>query len=180
MTHVVNECAPGPGLSCARRGTDIHGEWDRFFPSVCGPLACPSRPRVVWRAGMPNRPNLAAFHLQLCAAWGSGVTALALSSPARQLWQRGRVLPWVGRAAPPPRSASRPTRGTSASAFLVLPERCAQGCLPRCLRLSGGGLLPVSGGPGLGPCIAVWWRRSPLGSSDTVRSRNFWQGGSSR
>lgn len=46
VTDVVDECSPGPGLSCARRGTDIHGEWDRSSRSVRGPLASP--PPLGW------------------------------------------------------------------------------------------------------------------------------------
>lgn len=50
--------SPGPGLSRARRGTDIPGEWDRSSRSACGPLASPTRPTAVGgRQGCGIRPD---------------------------------------------------------------------------------------------------------------------------
>lgn len=72
---VVTSRSPGPGLSRARRGTDIHGEWDRSSRSACGPLASPTRPMAVCgRQGCGLRPDPVHPASCLTAPAGPGVS----------------------------------------------------------------------------------------------------------
>ena len=114
VTDVVDERSPGPGLSCARRGTDIHGEWDRSSRAACGPLASlPHRLVVRGRRGCGIRPDLAPLPLALVVSWpGEGVWGRLTrwNSPRSPSLGDGGVvgvLPAVGRGGPPYRCATR-------------------------------------------------------------------------
>lgn len=104
--------SPGPGLSRARRGTDIPGEWDRSSRSARGPLSSPARPKAAWGEGRGAE---------------SGPTSRAPSPASRRC--RGRGLLDAAEHTPPgpraraSRTAPSPRRGggRSATAPCALP-----------------------------------------------------------
>lgn len=95
---VVLSCSPGPGLSRVRRGTDVHGEWDRSSRSARGPLAPSPLPAVAVRWGVwggvqaPARPRPPVFCLTALAGPGSPDAADTLA-----------CLPWLRVVRGPPR-----------------------------------------------------------------------------
>lgn len=96
---VVMWRSPGPGLSCARRGTDVHGERGRSSRSAHGPLASPPRlSAVCGRQGCGIRPDLAPPPSVSRRRWGRGLcdaVGCSSSSPPGCV-SLGRPSPWWG------------------------------------------------------------------------------------
>lgn len=118
---VVTSRSPGPGLSRARRGTDIPGEWGRSSRSARGPLSSPARLKAACGEGRGAE---------------SGPTSRA-PPPASRRW-RGRGLLDAAEHTPPgPRARASRT---------ALPPRGGEGAVqpPRPCALPG----PSVGAPG--------------------------------
>ena len=149
VIDVVAVCSPGPGLSCARRGTDVHGERDRSSRPARGPLVSPPRLLVVCgRQGCGPRPDRALLVLGLEVLGGAVVLCDVAVAP-RLLPLLGSCDAWValsvwGRAAPPPPRLV-PSRGVRVRICLGSPwcSWSAPGCSPRCPSLSGCWSLPL-------------------------------------
>lgn len=140
------EFSSGRGLSRARRGTDIHGEWsfitngDRSSRSASGPLVSPPHPYAggVWKAGVRLSGSSADPRALLAVVRGLLVDASGVRLPLRgSLWSCVALDPllrdgecgWrLGCACPFPsgvrmRSALCKPRGAP-GVFQVLPPRC--------------------------------------------------------
>lgn len=133
-TDVVTVCSPGPGLSCARRGTDIHGEWDRSSRSVRGPRVSPPRQSAVCgspgcglsgptRALPPSAPRGAVG--EVCRGSPDAADALAARLPS--------VACVAGSALPPPVGERGPSRGRRRVGAALGPLAVPPGAFRVCL-----------------------------------------------
>lgn len=109
LIDVVMSCSPGPGLNRVRRGTDIHGEWDRASRSARGSLAPPLLPPAVvggvggegcggvWAPARLHFPTVPASGRPW--AWGP-LTQRTLSLASLGVLWGERPSPWRGGLSP--------------------------------------------------------------------------------